>query len=191
MKKITLGFILIMIFVIPMFVNADMPFISNVGIDGGNTYSKGDVFTQDIIVSFSGIGIYNKNSIGVASVVYDIEYDDSLLELIEITSSEWNSEILTEEGRKYVISSLKTGEINDEKLCDDGLLYCDNYVVHAKFSLKNDNVNETTIGVNEAYALGYLIKDFPNYNENNIVGLEHGPMGKKVIYINKKVDNKK
>ena len=191
MKRFYLVFLLIMVFIIPVFVNADMPSIGYVGIEGGNTYSKDDIFTQDIIVNFSGIGIHNRNSIGVLSVIYDIEYDDSVLDLIEINSDEWDSQIITEDGRRYVVSTLKVGEIDDEKLCDDGFLYCDNYVVHAKFSLKNDSGQSTMFGVNEAYALGYRIEDFPNYDEDNIVALGHGPMGKKIIYINKKVVSEK
>ena len=170
MKKNLFLILLLIGLIFPINVNAVNLSSSRIGKD--MTVKTGDTFTIPLYLSFTGVSPKDPNSFGIGGVVFDLEYDDSVLKIIEVNASGFNSELVEENG-EYAITSAISGEDLLSNSCMDNILYCGEYGVSITFYVKDTDKESATIKINEAAIIGwqltngqrdsYLEKDMQTY----------------------------
>ena len=182
MKKLMFISIFILFLVYPFSVYADFPDIESVSIDGGNSFNIGDELYQDILVKFYSISPKSRG-IGIAGVIYEVDYDKEVLSLEEVISNNWDSYMQVEDGAMHVVSAING---NYDEKCMDEVLYCGDYKVTLKFHVKETSEESTKISIKEVTAIGYNISINYDYKEDNARLLTYNNVSTKTLYITKK-----
>lgn len=122
-KKIMFILLLIMAIAIP--VKIDAATIKSVNVYAP-TYKNnvGDEFTVSYTAKFLNVEKNNAESDGIYLVVFELEFDDTILGVSAINSEGYDSYVYKENGKYYVLS--KVNESNKNK-CIDNFLACSNY----------------------------------------------------------------
>ena len=164
MKKIL--FIILLLLIIPVKVNAASVYYANVT---GPTNAKiGNEISEVFMITIDGVKQNDKNSLGVAAVVFELNFDDVVLTPTGINSNGWTSELIYDQSsKKYYVQS--TIGFHPEYVCSDGILNCGNYKVTIEFMVNETNKEKTTIKIGEIQ-VGLLnqIFDGSEISENNI-----------------------
>ena len=130
MKK--LGTIIcILVLLIPLKVHAAT--ITNAQMSLRGEQTEGTYFNASFNISFSGIDKNSENSDGIYLVAFELSFDDTVLDITEITSTYWDS-IVYKEGSNYYVLSI-ADETLDNK-CVDNFLACSNYSATLEFFVK-------------------------------------------------------
>lgn len=143
-----------MLFIIFMF----MPFhvmasdIKSTSIVGDDSVEVGEEITQKFYINFENVKTNDQNSLGLWFVSFELIYDESVLELIEIESPDWLS-YAAKEGTTWGVASFLYEEFTPSNKCIDGENFCGNYNVELKFKVLNNSKSTTKISMGEIVAL--------------------------------------
>lgn len=114
----------------------------------------GDEFAITYTASFLGVEKNNTESDGVYLVVYEIEFDDTILGITEINSPGYDSYVYKENGKYYVLSEVN--ESNKNK-CIDNFLACSDYSGILTFKVLKTPTTTTIVKLNNFAAGGFKI----------------------------------
>ena len=170
MKKISMLIIMVLL-LIPIKTNA-LGIVSS-RISNDEIAMTGDTITVSFYLGFNGVNPKDANSFGIGGVVFDLDYDHDVLKYVGAEASGFNSsyiQIDDEEGIYSVIS----GEDLLSNSCADGILYCGEYGISIKFYVKDTNVSNTQIKINDAAVLGWQLTNgtHPTYSEDDMTGFD-------------------
>lgn len=180
MKK--LGTIIcILVLLIPLKVHAAT--ITNAQMSLRGEQTEGTYFNASFNISFSGIDKNSENSDGIYLVAFELSFDDTVLDITEITSTYWDS-IVYKEGSNYYVLSI-ADETLDNK-CVDNFLACSNYSATLEFFVKETDKAETNITLTQVGA-GTFKVDIGSleYWMENMQEIEYSPNQTQAIRINK------
>ncbi len=139
-------------FVFIIFVFLLIPFnvcfassIKSVEFRGPESATVGDKIYASLLIEFEGIHKGDINSDGIAAVSYEINFDDEVLEIIDIGSDGdiWDSEI-SKNGDNYIITAAINEKDPFKNKCIDGYLYCASYLETITFLVKDTNKSSVT-----------------------------------------------
>ena len=147
MKKYVLSIIIYFMFIIP--INVSAASISKLQVSGFDSVKVGDTFTQSFYVGVSGIQ-KGQSGLGIGGVVFEVDFDDSILSLTNISKIDsFESQLYKEDGKYYIISTID--ETNSFKnKCVDEVLYCADYLITLSFYVKDTYKESTKISIPEA-----------------------------------------
>lgn len=145
MKK---KFLLILLLTLIMFpFTAKAASISNVtATTPSYAHDVGDEFSVSISATFSGIEKWTDQTEGIFAVGYELEFDDTILDITAISSKYYDS-LVFKDGGKYYVYSQTDGKTGGK--CADNLLNCENYYATLTFKVKKAPSTSTTIKLNE------------------------------------------
>lgn len=134
MKKVVNKIIFVLLFMLPLFVNAAS--IKGVELSGTKKVDYNNTAEINITINFNDINITEENAIGILAVEYDLDFNDSVLRPIDLTSVDFKS-TLTKSDNKYSIysyvKSLVNEKITSDNACTYNKLYCSSYKSTIKF----------------------------------------------------------
>ncbi len=159
--------------------------ITGVSVSGLDSVKVGEEFTLTVGVNYSGVSKGTFDTLGVAVVGFDIDFDSDVFTLTDYSSSDWDTVVGQEDGSYYLLSSL-SGDSSNNK-CADDVLYCDNYQINLKFFVKNTDKTFSSIKIGEV-AVGLFPVD-SEYDEEDLVLLSINAAKEKGITINNTNNN--
>jgi len=182
--------ILFLLVLIPFSVDAAS--ISGVSISTPVEQEKGNQFYVPVHVSFSGVD-KNYGDSGIFEVVLVVDYDDSVLDIVDIHSDFFSStltKVRNGEGLSlglpdgnYIISITDPNATGNK--CSDQFLACFDYDINIKFYVKDDSVPSTDIKV-DAGAIAFKIDNtLESYTEENMQELESSSIATTTVNIKK------
>ncbi len=142
MKKVTIILLLLVITLIPFNVNAAS--IKSTSVTGANEKTVGEEFYLSFAINFSDIKKGTTNGLGIWLIVYEIDFDDTVFTVTNISSSNFDSAVFKENGKYYVLSEVSTSNSSQNK-CADGVLYCADYLATLKFFVKDTDKESSII----------------------------------------------
>lgn len=105
--------------------------------------SVGNSFYVNVKASFSGIDKNSSNTKGIYMVIFELNFDDSLLEITGISTDWYDSAVYKENGKYYVLSTVDSDSTGNK--CADGFLACSDYTALVQFHVKKANQATTDI----------------------------------------------
>ena len=164
MKKYVLSIIIYFMFIIP--INVSAASISKLQVSGFDSVKVGDTFTQSFYVGVSGIQ-KGQSGLGIGGVVFEVDFDDSILSLTNISKIDsFESQLYKEDGKYYIISTID--ETNSFKnKCVDEVLYCADYLITLSFYVKDTYKESTKISIPEAEVV--LFETDSEYEEDEAI----------------------
>ena len=164
MKKYVLSIIIYFMFIIP--INVSAASISKLHVSGFDSVKVGDTFTQSFYVGVSGIQ-KGQSGLGIGGVVFEVDFDDSILSLTNISKIDsFESQLYKEDGKYYIISTID--ETNSFKnKCVDEVLYCADYLITLSFYVKDTYKESTKISIPEAEVV--LFETDSEYEEDEAI----------------------
>lgn len=177
MKKV-ISFILLMLIILPLKVKAET--IKDVKLVFSKDPFVGKEFSIIVAVELNDLE-NNIGSLGIASVIYELEFDDSIFAIVGADKNEFDSDIYISEGKYYIVSYINEIQLTNNR-CVDGVLYCGEYVQTINFYTKDTNINKTQIKVNDVNVA--LLPIGSDYEEDDIV-IINGPSCSRDITINR------
>ena len=164
MKKYVLSIIIYFMFIIP--INVSAASISKLQVSGFDSVKVGDTFTQSFYVGVSGIQ-KGQSGLGIGGVVFEVDFDDSILSLTNISKIDsFESQLYKEDGKYYIISTID--ETNSFKnKCVDEVLYCADYLITLSFYVKDTDKESTKISIPEAEVV--LFETDSEYEEDEAI----------------------
>lgn len=184
MKKIIICFFLLVGMIIPFSVKANS--VENGYMGGTLEMKRGQEFGQSFIIHVSDLDSSSSNSLGIIMVAFELIYDDSIIEVTDISSSEWDSDLYQSDGKYYVL-----GEVNDNKSynrCMDNITICGDYLVKINFRVKDTDKTDTVIKIGEIEAiLSKMILSEETFSEDDLTSVTGYGNGE----INVKITNPK
>ena len=170
MKKIV--FIILLLFLMPLSIQAITPEIQSTWLTGIDEYNTGDTASLEFGVRFNGLYKSDSSGLGVISVAYELKFDDTVFVVSDIESTEWDSVVYKEDGKYYVISTIGENSISSNR-CKDGISYCESYHAFVKFYIKDTNKTVSDIKMGEvAVVLSPMIDPNKEYTEDDLLVLE-------------------
>lgn len=148
--------------------------ISGVSINGQDVVNVGDVFYEEFRISFSDFKQTSPDTLGIWMVAYEIDYNDNDFVIDEISSNGniWNSTIIKEDGKTYVISEFSNN--SSPNTCIGNQLYCAEYAVNIKITVKDTNNQTSTIIIKEIEAAAFKVYEDENYEYSLDEAIELG-----------------
>lgn len=142
MRKKTLFIVCLILMIVPITVNAAS--ITNTSISSiTQEQAVGNSFYVSVKASFSGIDRNSSNTKGIYMVAFELEFDDSLLEITGIISDWYDSEVYKEGGKYYILSTVDDDSTGNK--CVDNFLACTDYTALVQFHVKKANQTSTDI----------------------------------------------
>lgn len=161
--------------------------ISASSISGPDSVTIGQNFSQSVSVNFSDLKKDSLDTLGIWLVAYEVEYDESVFVMEEISSERnaFESMAYREDDKVYVISELNNDSFKTS--CIDGLLYCADYITSIRFYVKDTDKTSSTIKIKQISAGAFPVSGDlnPTYLINDMIELEYDSEVVKVININK------
>ena len=176
MKNKLLCILSILFMFIPVFVNAEAD-IKSTSIIGNNSVSVGDEVTQDVYINFNGVKTNDAKSVGLWFVSFELIFDESALELVEVETPDWLS-YAAKSGSSWAVVSFLYDDLTPSNKCIDGETFCGSYNIKLKFKALKETTTEIILGEIAATA-----SDMYEDNELEITGTSNSS---KKITINKK-----
>lgn len=170
MKKI-IYIISLLILLVPL--NIEAASVSNARISNPQIAKTGDIISVSFYLNFSGVSAGDLNTFGIGGVVFDLEYDHDVLKYVSANASGFKSNYIMvddEEG----ISSVISGEDLLSNSCIDNILFCGEYGITLKFYVRDTDIKETQVKINEVAVLGWNLINgtHPTYDEDDMDGFE-------------------
>jgi len=184
MKKKFIHIFILMCFFIPILVNAETD-IKSTSIIGNNSVTNGEEIVQNIYINFNGVETNNQASLGLWFVSFELNFDEKVLELVEVKSDDWLSYAAKEEN-SWVVASFLYDDFTEGNKCIDGETFCGSYNIKLKFKAISNTTATTEISLGEIAALA------SNMYEDDELTITGTSNSSKTITINEKVndDNK-
>lgn len=157
--------------------------IQNTAILGKDTATVGEEFSLSFHINFSGLQRDLTDSFGIATVTFELIFDDSVFEITSVSVNDWITDITQENGSTYIVSVVKE-EASPYK-CIDGILYCSDYSVTIRFLVNDTNKTSSTIEMGDIL-VGLLNVDYSEGLSDATVFLEGTSNQKKNITIQRK-----
>ncbi len=177
MKKLILIFCLLF----PLHIKAVS--IQSTAILGTDKATVGEEFALSFHINFLGLQKDLTDSFGIAAVTFELIYDESAFEISSVSVGDWTTDIIEEDGSKYVVSAIKEG--SSPYKCIDGRLYCSDYSVTIRFLVKDTDKTFSTIQMGDIL-IGLLNVDYVEGLSDATVFLEGTSDQNKNITIQKK-----
>ena len=156
MKKSIICALIFIFLLIPSKIKAIS--IKDTNISGPDMSSTGKYFSLTFDINFSDIDKEKMDSLGIFALDYQIDFDDSILVLNNITSKGFDSDLYVYDGKYYVLSTINMDDPYNNK-CADGFLFCSNYTATLNFYLVDTDKKDTTIKVNDIEVALYSVSD--------------------------------
>lgn len=123
-------------------------------------------------VNFSGVFRNSKDSDGIYAVALEFDFDSTMLSYMEISSNGYDSVVVTENGKYYVVSTVR--EYSYANKCIDDFLACTNYSATLKFYVRSNDKASTDIKLTEVAAYTLPIDtSLESYTEENLEELSY------------------
>lgn len=180
MKK-SLFLILSLLFLVPV-LNVRAASITRADASGTNSATVGKEFSLSFYVSYSGVQKGTIDTLGVAGVAFELIFDDSVLAITDVSSSDFDTEIGKENGRYYVVSTVKDSDPFKNK-CVDEVLFCADYLTTITFYVKDTDKASMDIQMGETSVV--LFKVGSDYLESDAVVITSLGDKKRTINITK------
>ena len=164
MKKVINLFLLAVLLVIPTIVNAST--VNRVQIQGVDETTIGKEFYLGFYIGVSDLKKGTNDSLGIAGVVYELDFDDSIFNITEVPKIDsFETEVYKSEGKYFVVSYID--ETNGSKnKCVDEVLFCVDYLQTMKFYVKDTTVDKTEIKINDINVILYPVGS--NYEDDDM-----------------------
>ena len=143
MKKIIV--FIMAIFLFPLFVDAYS--IKSVTLEGENTAKKGDYYNLKIKIEYDGIDKNSTDSMGIFELVYDLDYNRSILIPTGMSPSGYKSVLYYGQGNAVSVLSVANTS-NKSYLCKDEILVCSDYEATLSYYIEDTEKDELTIKLN-------------------------------------------
>ena len=157
--------------IIPL--NIEAATVNNATISNEQIAKTGDIISVSFHLNFSGVSAGDLNTFGIGGVVFFFFYDHEVLKYVSSNANGFKTNYLMiddEEG----ISSVISGEDLLSNSCIDNILYCGDYSITLKFYVRNTDIKETQVKINEVAVLGWNLINgtHPTYDEDDMDGFE-------------------
>lgn len=189
MKKIVYMIFLFLIVSVPF--NVDAVSIKNSSVLGVSEKKVGEEVSMLFKIEFSDIDKSNPKSLGIWLVGYELIFDDTVFSVVDISSSDWVSNVYKENGKYYVLSEVGPDSKN---LCMNGAVFCDDYFVTVDFFIKDTDKASSTIKMgdievglldmqdeNKEYTLNDLITINSTSGKSHTVNIKQDSDGNSVV----------
>lgn len=130
MKRVFLGVLCLVGILFPLQTNALS--ITTASLSTAEEQTVGNYFNVSVNVNFAGLNKNNVSSDGVYMVLFELEFDNSALEIRNASSSGYDTGVLTSNGKYYILSEVNSS-INT---CADNFLVCSDYKATLQFFVK-------------------------------------------------------
>lgn len=145
MKKIFFLTLLVISLIIPTMINASE--INRFEIQGFDEVTVGNKFNIGVYIGVSDLKKGTLESYGIAGIIYEIDFDDSILDIVDIAKIDsFESNVYEVENSYYVLSYIDDTNGFKNK-CADEVLYCADYLQSFSFYVKNTEVEKTEIKI--------------------------------------------
>jgi len=148
MKNKLLYIVLLTMIIFP--IGVDAASIRTASISSVTEQQVGTYFYVPFNIYFSGLGNDLGGKSGIYMVGLSIEVDESVLEITDMISDFYDSEIYKDGNTYYILSTADTDSTGNK--CSDGFLACGDYAANIRFHLKSDSVDSTDIKLTEVAA---------------------------------------
>lgn len=166
--------------------------ISSVSIKGQDTVNVGDIFYEEFHINFSNFEQTSPDTLGIWMVAYEIDYNDNDFIIDDILSNGniWESAIIKEDGKTYVISEFSNN--SSSNTCIGNQLYCGEYVVNIKITAKDTNNQTSKIIIKQIEAAAFKVYEDQDYEYSldDAVELSYNLDAVKVLNIKKNTNVK-
>lgn len=166
--KRSLFYIFCLLFLIPV-INVKAASITGVNVSGTNSVKVGEEFTLSFNISYSDVKKGTNDTMGVAGVVFQLDFDDDVFIVTGGTTPGFNTEVDGDSEHFYVESVIN--EYNNGGKCLDGVLHCDNYVATIKFYVRDTDKTSSNISISNANVV--LIKVNSDYEEKDAITISN------------------
>lgn len=163
MKKF-LYILLLMIIIIPF--NTYALSIGSTTISSSKEEEVGNTFFATISIGFNGLDKKSTNSDGIGAIMYQLDFDDSVLSITDVMTDFYDSSIYKDSDGYYILSIVDNDSTGNK--CIDGVLACSDYEAKVYFYVKNTDKEETTIKLQDI-GVGYYRVDEDGYYEEDDV----------------------
>lgn len=159
-----------MVVFLPLNVSAKAS-ITSLDVNGELTKEVGKNLPLSIHIGLSGVANTSANTTGVWFVAYELDFDDNVLAITSIDSSEWDTEVYQESGKYYVLA--KATNKGKNTCVSNGVLICSDYYDQITFTVKNTSVDHSSITVkNISVAVLDMSDSNKEYTINDATELE-------------------
>lgn len=152
MKKESKFIKVIVVLVLSLFLlipyNVKAVSIKNAYITGLNEKKVGEELSVLVKINFSDLKKDSFYGPGIMLVGYELIYDPNVFTLFDIRSGEWESDVYKEDGKYYILSELGLDDPYNNR-CANGVLYCSDYAITLRFSVRNTTVTSSTIKISD------------------------------------------
>lgn len=146
MKRLFYLMILVFFFIIP--INTYAIKISGTSIAGDKERKPKEEVSLDFTINFKDIEKGLDKTLGIWYINFELVYDTEVLEVKGVSSNDFDVDVLKSSDSKYYVFGEVIDNENSDKYCAEGMLYCSDYTVTVKFTLKNTKENSTTVKMN-------------------------------------------
>lgn len=145
MKKLVSFILLITLLIIPMLIKASE--ITTFEIQALDEVTVGNEFSVGVYIGLDDLKKGTLDSYGIAGILYEIDFDDSILDITDIAKIDsFKSDVYETENTYYVLSYIDDTNASKNK-CADEVLYCADYLETLKFYIKDTEVEKTEIKI--------------------------------------------
>ena len=146
MRKRLLFIFYLLLIIMPVYVDAAS--IVNTSISTvAQEQAVGNSFYVSVKASFSGIDRGSSNTKGIYMVAFELEFDDSILEITGIISDWYESKVYKDNGKYYILSIVDDDSTGNK--CVDQFLACTDYTAMVQFHVKKADKASTDIKLTE------------------------------------------
>lgn len=181
MKRVVYIIFLLLVMFIPFNVGAVS--IKDSSVMGVSEKKVGETVSMLFKIEFSDIDNSNPKSLGIWLVGYELIFDDTVFSVVDISSSDWVSNVYKENGKYYVLSEVGPDARN---MCMNGAVFCDDYFVTIDFFIKDTDKDSSTIKMgdievglldmqdeNKEYTLDDLITITSSSGKSQTINIKH------------------
>lgn len=181
MKKVLSLIVLFLFFVIP--VNAYAIKIDSVNITGDKEKNPKEDVTLTFHVNFKDIEKGLDKTQGIWYIEFELVYDEKVFQVKDVSSKDFEVELLESAGKYYIFGQVIDNEDSDN-YCAEGMLYCSDYTVDVKFSMKDTKKDSSTIQMTNV-EVGLLdMVEAKEYTEDDVMLITHPNSATHTITIN-------
>jgi len=175
--------ILVLLFIIFIPFNVGAVSVRDTAVMGVNEKKVGETVSVLFKMEFSDISKTKPDSLGIWIVGYELIFDDTVFSVVDISSSDWVSDVYKENGKYYVLSEVGPDAKN---LCMNGAVFCGDYFVTIDFFIKDTaktssiiKMGDIEVGLldmqdeNKEYTLEDLITITATSNKSHTINIKH------------------
>lgn len=156
--------LLLMMIIIPF--NTQALSIAATSITSSKEEMVGNNFFVTINIGFNGLDKKSIRSDGIGAIMYQIDFDESILSITDVITDFYDSAIYKDDDGYYIMSIVDDDSTGNK--CIDGVLACSDYEAKVYFYVKDTDEEVTNVQLKNIGVGYYPVDENAYYEEDDV-----------------------